>query len=137
MDLNLFFANWYELLAYFEGFSDDLYNQNLYLHLGLYMVLIPVSVLALYYYVVNSVRFNKWWHWLVLVIILALINFGLAYRTTFIELSYLYEQQNSELPYSSEFISFSLINLIWTFIVAFVWSIIIKWGSKNCRRTPF
>ena len=137
MDLNLFFATWYELLAYFAGFSDDLYNENLYLHIGLYMVFIPVAVLTLYYYAVNSVTFNKWWHWLILVIILALINFGLAYRITYIELSYLYEQQNSELPYSSEFVSFALINLIWTIVVSIVWSFLIKWGSKNCKRTPF
>lgn len=137
MDLNLFFANWYELLAYFSNFSDDLYNQNLYITIGLCMVLIPVGILTLYYYAVNSVKFSKWWHWLMLVVILCAINFGISYRTSYNELSYLYEQQNKVLPYTTEFFSFSLINALWTFIVAFVWSMMIKWGSKNCRRTPF
>ena len=137
MDLNLLFANWYELLAYFEGFSDDLYNENLYISIGLYMVLIPVGVLILYYYVVNSVMYNKWWHWLVLVLILCAINFGISYSISYNELSYMYEQQNKELPYSTEFVSFSLINAFWTLVVSFVWSMFIKWGSKNCRRTPF
>lgn len=137
MDLNLLFANWYELLAYFDGFSDDLYNQNLYVTIGLCMVLIPVGVMALYYYAVNSVNLSKWWHWILLVVILSAINFGISYSTTYNELSYLYEQQNKTLPYTTEFFSFSLINSLWTFVVSFVWSMIIKWGSKNCRRTPF
>jgi len=135
--MNDFFAGWYELLAYFGGFSNDLYDENLYITIGLCMVLIPVAVLAIYYYAVNSVKFAKWWHWLLLVIVLCAINFGIAYSTSYNELSYLYEQQNKALPYSTEFISFSLINVLWTFVVSFVWSMIIKWGSKNCRRTPF
>jgi len=137
MDLNLFFANWYELLAYFTGFSDDLYNQNLYLTIGLCMVFIPIGVLTIYYYVVNSVRYSKWWHWLILVVILCAINFAISYNITYNELSNFYQQQNKTLPYTTEFFSFSLINALWTFIVSFVWSMIIKWGSKNGRRTPF
>lgn len=137
MDLNTIFANWYELLAYFNGFSNDLYDQKLYISIGLFMVFIPIVVLTLYYYVVNSVKFSKWWQWFLLVFILALFNFGIAYYITYNELSYLYGQQNKELPYAVEFISFSLINALWTMTVAFIFSMIIKWGSKNCRRTPF
>jgi hypothetical protein len=135
--MNDFFASWYELLAYFDGFSDDMYNQNLYITIGLCMVLIPIVVLTIYYYAVNSVKFAKWWHWLLLVAVLCIINFGIAYSTSYNELSYLYEQQNKELPYSVEFVSFSLVNALWTFVVSSVWSMIIKWGSKNCSRTPF
>jgi len=135
--MNDFFANWYEWLAYFDNFSNDMYNQNLYITIGLCMVLIPVSVLAIYYYVVNSVKFAKWWHWLLLVVVLCAVNFGIAYSASYNELSYLYEQQNKALPYGIEFVSFSLVNALWTFVVSFVWSMIIKWGSKNCRRTPF
>jgi hypothetical protein len=135
--MNDFFASWYELLAYFDVFSDDMYNQNLYITIGLCMVLIPVGILTIYYYVINSVKFGKWWHWLLLVVVLCAINFGIAYVTSYNELSYLYQQQNQELPYASEFVGFSLINALWVFVVSFVWSMIIKWGSKNCSRTPF
>ena len=135
--MNDFFSNWYELLAYLGEFSEDMYNENLYITIGLCMVLIPVSVLTLYYYAVNSVKFSKWWHWLLLVVVLGGINFGIAYSVSLNELSYLYEQQNKGLPYVFEFLSFSLINMFWTFAVSLVWSLMIKWGSKNCRRTPF
>jgi hypothetical protein len=135
--MNDFFANWYELLAYFDSFSNDMYNQSLYITIGLCMVLIPIGVLTLYYYALNSVKFSKWRHWLLLVIILCALNFFIAYSTSYNELAHLYEQQNNVLPYSTEFVSFSLINVLWTFVVSFIWSVIIKWGSKNCRRTPF
>ena len=135
--MNDLFANWYELLAYFKGFSDDRFNQSLYVTIGLCMVLIPVGILSIYYYAVDSVKFSKWWHWLLLVVILSAINFGIAYIISYNDLSYLYEQQNKALPYASEFVGFSLINALWTIVVSFIWSMIIKWKSKNCRRTPF
>ena len=135
--MNDFFSNWYELLAYLGDFSEDMYNQSLYLSIGLCMTLIPVGVLTIYYYAINSVKFSKWWHWLLLVVVLCAINFGIAYSTSYYELAYLYEQQNKVLPYGIEFFSFSLVNVLWSFVVSFVWSLIIKWGSKNCRRTPF
>jgi magnesium-transporting ATPase (P-type) len=135
--MNDFFANWYELLAYFDGFSDDMYNQNLYITIGLCMTLIPVGILTVYYYAINSVKFGKWWHWLLLVVALCAINFGISYVTSYNEFLYLYEQQNQSLPYTTEFVGFSLINALWVFVVSFVWSMIIKWGSKQCRRTPF
>lgn len=135
--MNDFFANWYESLAYFDNFSDDLYNQNLYITIGLCMVLIPVIFMSIYYFVVNSVKLNKWYHWLILAVILGVINFCIAYFCSFNDLSFIYEQQNKELPYSSEFVGFSLINVLWSLVVTFVYSMIIKWSSKNCRRTPF
>ena len=135
--MNDLFANWYELLGYLDDFSNNMFSQKLYTAIGLCMVLIPVAVLAIYYYAVNSVKFSKWWHWLLLVIALCAINFGIAYSISFNELSFLYNQQNKLLPYRIEFVNFSLINAFWTLVVSFVWSMIIKWGSKNCRRTPF
>jgi hypothetical protein len=135
--MNDLFASWYELLTYFNSFSDDMYNEKLYISIGLWMVLIPVVILALYYYALNSVKFNKWGYWLLLVVILCVVNFIIAYSISYNALDNLYVQQNNILPYSAEFVGFSLINVLWTFVVSFVWSMIIKWRSKNCRRTPF
>jgi hypothetical protein len=136
--MNDFFAGWYELLAYFDGFSDDMYNQDsLYVTIGLCMTLIPIGGLTVYYYAINSVRVSGWWRWLLLVAVLCGINFCIAYSASYNDLVYLYEQQNKVLPYGSEFVSLALMNALWTFAVSFVWSMIIKWGSRNLRRTPF
>ncbi|MDR1848014.1 MAG: hypothetical protein LBR17_07880 [Bacteroidales bacterium] len=137
--MNDFFASWYELLAYFEGFSNDMYDNQIYLSIGLCMTLIPIAVLAIYYYAVNSVKFNRWWHWLLLVVVLCAANFGIAYSISYNSILDIYESQNASPEYSlsTDCLSFSLVNMLWCFAVSFVWSIIIKWGSSNCRRTPF
>lgn len=137
--MNDFFANWYELLGFFEGFSDDMFDNSLYLPIGLCMVLIPVVFLTLYYYVLNSARYNKWWHWLLLVIVLCVVNFGISYLVSYRNIMNIYTDMNSEPSYSlgTYCFSFSMINVFWCFVVSFIWSLIIKWGSSDCRRTPF
>jgi hypothetical protein len=131
-----FFADWYELM-YLGEFSDKMYENHLYFTIGLCMVLIPVAVLAIYYYAVNSVKVSRWWHWLLLLVVLCAINFGIAYSISYNELVYQYEQINEGFPFGNECVSFAFVNTLWTFVVSFVWSMIIKWGSKNLRRTPF
>lgn len=137
--MNNFFANWYELLGFFEGFSDDMFDNSLYLPIGLCMVLIPIVFLTLYYYVLNSARFNKWWHWLLLVVVLCVVNFGISYLVSYRNILNVYTDMNSEPSYAlgTCCFSFSIINVLWCFVVSFIWSLIIKWGSSSCRRTPF
>lgn len=137
--MNDFFATWYELLTFFEGFSDDMYTNTLYLPIGLCMVLIPIGILTLYYYAVNSVTLNRWWHWLILVVVLCAINFAISYGISVNNIEAMYLDINSEPSYGLKTcaLGFSLINMLWCFVVSFVWSLIIKWGSCNCRRTPF
>ena len=138
--MNTFFANWYELSGQMEGFSDDMFENGLYMHAGIWMVLITVVLLAVYYYVINAASLNKWWHWLVLVIVIGVINFFIGYSTAYNGIWDIYEQQNIDSTGYSvgiDSMSFGLINAFWSMIVAFVWSMIIKWGSSACRRTPF
>lgn len=137
--MNDFFANWYELLGFFEGFSDDMFDNSLYLPIGLCMVLIPIVFLTLYYYVLNSARFNKWWHWLLLVVVLCVVNFGISYLVSYRNILNVYTDMNSEPSYAlgTCCFSFSIINVLWCFVVSFIWSLIIKWGSSQCKRTPF
>lgn len=137
--MNDLFANWYELLTYFEGFSNDMYDNQIYVSIGMWMVLIPIVVLTIYYYVINSVSLSKAKHWFLLVVALSAINFGIAYSISNNSILDIYESQNALPSYSltTNCVSFSFINMIWCFVVSFVWSMIIKWGSTHCRRTPF
>lgn len=135
--MNAFFANWYELISYFEGFSDAMYDNGLYISIGFCMVLIPVIVLTLYYYVVNSTRFSKWWQWLLLVIFICAVNFGIAFGVSYNGLYDVYGSSDVGFPLVSSCLGFSFVNVLWAFVICFVWSMIIKWGSTQCRRTPF
>ena len=137
--MNTFFANWYELSGQMEGFSDDMFTNGLYLLPGIWMILIPMGLLTIYYYAINASSFNRWWHWLLLVILIGIINFFIGYGTAFNGISEIYNQLNSEPGYSLSIdsLTFGFINALWSMIIAFLWSMIIKWGSSNCRRTPF
>ena len=140
--MNNFFANWYELLGFFEGFSDDMFDNSLYFPIGLCMVLIPIVLLTMYYYVLNSVKFGKGFYLTTLkeqaqrmALRVAKMFGGISYRN----ISDLYMDQNTAPSYAlgTCCFSFSMINVLWSFVVSFVWSMIIKRGSTNCRRTPF
>lgn len=138
--MNTFFANWYELSGQLEGFSDDMFDFGLYFPVGLWMVVIPIALLSVYYYVVNAASLSKWWHWLLLVVVIGVINLIIGYSTAFNGIWDVYEQQNVEdVGYSLGIDSwtFGLINMLWSMVVSFAWSMIIKWGSSTCRRTPF
>ena len=137
--MKTFFANWYELSGQMGGFSDDMLENGIYLHVGVWMLLIPIALLAIYYYVVNSASLNRWWHWLLLVIAIGVVNLIIGYNTAYNEIWDIYEQQNIEPGYSvgTNSMTFGLVNAFWSMIVAFVWSMIIKWGSSQCKDTPF
>lgn len=136
--MNDFFANWYELIAYFDGFSNFMYDNGFYVSVGFCMVLIPVVLLTLYYYVVNSRRFNRWWHWLLLVLIICAINFIIGFVIPYNGAANFYgDTDYVDFPVVSCCLGFSFVNILWCFVVSFVWSMIIKWGSSQCRRCPF
>jgi hypothetical protein len=137
--MNDIFASLYELFAYFEGFSDDLYENKLYIPVGLSMSVGSLIGIIIYYYGINHPRFNRWYHWLITVLTVCIINFGIAYSVVINGLDNIYASQNQEIPYSAEILIFSLINAIWTLIASFVFSFVRKIGkwSYNCRNTPF
>lgn len=135
--MNDFFANWYELISYFEGFSDSMYQNSLYVAIGFCMLLIPIVVLTIYYYVLNSRRFNRWWHWLLLVVIICAINFGIAFGISYNGIIDIHGTAEVGYPLVASCVGFSFINVLWTALICFAWSMIIKWGSSQCRRTPF
>ncbi|MBO4738584.1 MAG: hypothetical protein J5606_03380 [Bacteroidales bacterium] len=101
-------------------------ESNYFFPVCLGMVLISIAIMTVYYYAVNSVRWSKWFHWLILVGIICIINFGIAFSCSF-----------SESGDVLDSVSFGFSNAVLSFVVSFIWSLIIKWGSSACRRTPF
>ena len=56
--------NIYERLYYSQGFNDALYNHNMYPTMALITIAITWGAAAIYYYAINSVKFDRWYHWL-------------------------------------------------------------------------
>lgn len=135
-----FIANIYELwgAAYFEGFSDDMYDINVYFPIFLWMIISVAVVAFAYYYIINHPRWNRWWHWMIFNVVTSLFNFGIGWGISRGNLYDLYHAQNMDLPYYSmtEFFPFASICFGWTFVMFFIFSMIIKWGSSQCKHSP-
>lgn len=141
-----FIANIYELwgAAIIEGedgyiFSDDMYDINAYNPIFIWMIISIVAVCIAYYYIINSPRLNRWYWWGCFNLGTSLLNFMIAWGISHGELSDLYNNQNMDLPYSfmTEFFPFSILCFCWTFILFFVFSMMIKWWSSACKHSPF
>lgn len=139
--MNEFFYNWYTILGdlFSEKFNVFYWGgQHTFLiPIGLCMLLIPIILLTLYYYVINSAKLSKWWHWLILVAIICATNFSIAYGISSQYVICSDYDPNDIAELTIDCLSISCINTIWCFIISLVWSLSIKWGSTNCRRTPF
>lgn len=106
----------------------------LYTPIGLVALGVAVLFFVLYYYIINSAKLNKWWHWLIVMLLVGIISFFIGYAWT-----------NAELPNVSECLTvkvgdcwlFGLANAIVSVLFFIVLSFIGKWGSTQCRRTPF
>jgi hypothetical protein len=135
-----FIANIYELWggAYFEGFSDDMYDINAYLPIFLCMIISIIIVGIAYYYIINHPRLSRWYWWGAFNLATSLLNFALGWGISYGKLYDLYYEMNMDLPYSgmTEFFPFAIICFCWTFVLFFIFSMIIKWGSSQCKHSP-
>jgi hypothetical protein len=137
--MNDFFATIYELgsVFYLGDFSDVMFDNNLYMPAGLVLVISSLVGMFIYYYVINSTLWDKWHQWLVSVAIIGVINAVYAYWAVISKLEVVYAEMGEGVPFTTEFFSFSMVNFLWTLILCFVFSLLLKWKSVNCRKTPF
>lgn len=123
---------------------NDLIKEGLIIPLLYPLVLIPLSGVVLFYYIINSVRFYKKRHWGITMLISAMIVF-VVYLSTCISMAgqqipkdpdnekagFLFNQGDSV------FFIFSLQMFVVACLFFFIFSIALKWWSTNCRKTPF
>lgn len=155
--LNNLFAAIYELFIGFYGDNlathmyggypcptDGFLNQSLYTPIGIFMILSSLLIALIFYYAINHPRFNRWFHWLIILIINSGLNFFLAYYRTHIDLSTesicpeLVKDPVSGFLYITEFncIGFGFANSIVALFAFVIISFIIRWWSKNCSTCP-
>jgi len=128
-----------DLADYLAGFDCEtstfigIYRFNT---IGFGTLIIVAALAAVYYYVINSPRFNQWYHWLIWGCFTGFVNllFGGLYT------SYFYNEGLIPNCLNVEIIDcwmFGVANFIVSFAIYFVISLLIKWKSTNCRCTPF
>ena len=123
--------NIYERLYYSQGFNDALYNHNMYPTMALISIAITWGAAAIYYYAINSVKFDRWYHWLAVAAIVTLLVPIACYAYNDAVFA------SAGLGYIGESIVFQLQNLLWTPLLFVIASFSMRWWSSNCRHTPF
>jgi len=128
--MNKLFAPLYEYVYYGGHFSDDLYREGLYATIGLTCFFSSLFFVLLFYYIINRPYFSSWYHWLLILLIDAIVNDVVAIflvRARFTELGY---------HYGSEYYLFGFANALVAAFIFILWSFLIRWWSTNARRTP-
>lgn len=142
-----FFAPLYEvfnlysldLAEHLRGFNTDCtaYDaQAYYVLVGLLLLGISLLATLVYYYLINRPAFSQWYHWLIILLINALIQGAIAFSLTNNDVSIgLYcEELNIT---SNDCFGFAFSNFIWGIIVYFLFSMVVKWWSTNGKKSPF
>lgn len=135
-----FIANLYELwgLTNLGNFSNDMFNNGFYLPIFIIMVATVVFVNIVFYYIVNHPRINRGYHWLLFNLGIGVVNFVVTWVVSYNKIYNFYAMQGMQSPYDwTNYLILSLIALLWSFVFYFLFSFIMKWGSRNCKHTPF
>ena len=138
--MEVFIANLYELwgLTNLGNFSNDMFNNGFYLPIFIIMVATVVFVNIVFYYIVNHPRINRGYHWLLFNLGIGVVNFVVAWVVSYNKMYNFYAMQGMQSPYDwTNYLILSLIALLWSFVFYFLFSFIMKWGSRNCKHTPF
>lgn len=144
------------LYEYFKGWNceaQEFSNPNLFASIGLITAVIALFFVLLFYYIIDSPRFFRWWSWLIMAGAVALTTlfygFGKAYSDlhdgkigdcllyiqTFDEQGNLASQQQQ--IWDSNCWGFGMANMIIGVSLFFIFSMILKWWSKSAKYSPF
>lgn len=101
-----------------------------------------LAIVLIYYYVINHPRFNKWWSWALILLLVGLSNLFVGAGMTLSDLSAgnigdcLINGENGGI-YDYNCWMFGLANFFVSAIFFIIFSVGLKWWSTNCKRTPF
>lgn len=118
----------YEALYYSSGFSEAMHNQDAYGIVAIVTITMTWGIAALYYYVINSVKFDRWYHWLAMLGITSVLTPVVCY----IIVAHLLD----EFDYSTAEFTFEIYNILFTALTFVIASFSMRWWSSNCRHTP-
>ena len=148
--MNEFFGSIYELFArlglYGTGLEMYLYGfecntgaftgEALYASMGFYMILCAAISALLFYKIIDHPRFNRWYHWLIMMGINALALFLIPYIRLKDHLDIgricvdLFVQ-------NSDIVGFAISNLILGVFLYIVFSLGLRFWSRNASCTPY
>ena len=111
-------------------FSNAMWNESLYFIAALATVGVAWLMALGFYYVIDSVRFSRWYHWLIMAGAAAIISPILVY----ILIDYVLSSGGYDL--STQLFNFCMRDVLIELMLFVVVSFSIRWWSVNCRHTP-
>lgn len=130
------------LFEHLKGWDDTLmdYNPNFnqFPALFFWTIGIAIAVFVLYYYIINSTRLVKWWHWLVTMAIVGGAAFGVAYHTVNVDVV-----NNVIAPSLQPYVGFNnalmfgIYNMGLAMLLYFAFTLLFRRWSKNCKHSPW
>jgi hypothetical protein len=146
-----------ELYEYLKGNDCNGVNigPNHFLTIGIMVIGISFLLFFIYYYVINHPRFNRWWQWLIFLILTGIINlftgFGYIYtkwHDGVIPACFTHEQvetaqDGSIYGVGNQILSdfncwqFGIANAIVAIVFFIIFSFAFKWWSRNSKYSPF
>lgn len=134
-----------ELANYLWGESASEQDSNMYIGIGLTMLLLSLVVAVCYYYVADHPRLNNWWGWSIFLGVNAIINFIVGwqwvlkdyYANKMVVVSKVTGKEEHLSIDQSDILAFGVTNMIDAILAFILISYIVKWWSTNCSRAPF
>lgn len=120
-----------ELVYNAPGYSDNMYNLGVYDTVAIAITALPWMAAVLYYYVINSVHFDRWWHWLAMLAVVAVVTPVVCYCINTSAFA-----DNGGISYPAEEAAFQTATVLYATLMFVVASFSIRWWSSNCRHTP-
>ncbi|MGN0214126.1 MAG: hypothetical protein ACI4AH_04875 [Muribaculaceae bacterium] len=125
-------AEIYEAVKYFDGgYSNELYNHGLYSSFALIIVGVTWVMNLIYYYLINSVKFDRWPHWLIMLI----VSLVAAPAACVVCNESVFNEYG--LMYLSESLQMIICHLLFTLAMFVIATFSVRWWSSNCRHSPF
>lgn len=127
-------------------------GNNLFNAIGVIAILLSLIFVWAYYYLplplFNHPRSNRWWNWLIILLIASGINFIIGYGWTIKDflngnigdcLMYTKDAEGniiSQLINKRDCWLFGLSNFFVSAMFFIGWTLLLKWGSRNCKHSP-
>ena len=102
----------------------------MYIVMAIIQLAVAWGVAAAYYYIIDSVSFSRWYHWLVLRAVVAVVAGGVGYvypNAVFGDMGF---------DFTFQQVAFALVCMLIEVVLFVIASFSIRWWSVNCRHTP-
>jgi len=124
-----------EHLRGWNGETGDYTNTNLYFGFGLFVSISAILLCIAYYYIINHPRFNRWWHWLAVLVFAGFLSASICGGIAFYGLMNNLISQDLSVSWT-DCLGVGAESFILSAVIFFLCSFVIKWGSRNCKHSP-